>query len=134
MLKLFIFQTQFVLMLVYCALTHFSPKCQYAAGFTYFISFNIIVFLLLFVNFYSKSYKRPKDTLTQKENIHQNGHYTINGKTHKGNGINPEFSTNGSKVPYEMNNIGDIKNGNGLTRRPLKESIYGPDFNFSNIE
>ncbi|CAH4008659.1 elongation of very long chain fatty acids protein 7-like [Pieris brassicae] len=113
--------SQFVLMLVYCIWTYFSPQCQYAAGFTYFISFNVIVFLLLFVNFYSKSYKKDA-----KESI-QNGHNKMNGH----NKIkNTKMAINGTKVLYDKFGV---KSDNGVTRRSVKESS-GPDFNFRNFE
>ncbi|XP_041976168.1 elongation of very long chain fatty acids protein 7-like isoform X2 [Aricia agestis] len=52
---------QFLLMLAYCAWTYNSPRCQFAVGFTYFISANVTIFLILFLNFYSKSYKKSKE-------------------------------------------------------------------------
>ncbi|KPJ15880.1 Elongation of very long chain fatty acids protein 7 [Papilio machaon] len=62
---------QFVLMLSYCAWTYFSPRCQYAPGFTYFISANVTIFLILFLNFYVKNYKLQKN---RQHKTMTNGH------------------------------------------------------------
>ncbi|XP_068630459.1 very long chain fatty acid elongase 7-like [Battus philenor] len=69
---------QFVLMLSYCAWTYYSPRCQYAPGFTYFISANVTIFLILFLNFYVKNYKMRKDKKLKA---------TTNGFSASANGI-----------------------------------------------
>ncbi|KAL4711173.1 hypothetical protein ACJJTC_015282 [Scirpophaga incertulas] len=139
---------QFVLMLLYCAWTHFSPRCQYAAGFTYFICTNVIIFLILFLNFYSKSYKEKRDA-EKRTKVEYNK--TCNGLKKNGfiksdeiknkrankeqNGLNKSDDKNTIEAedyitPYEVTNAcGDYqKNGKVyLTRRTAKEA-FGPEF------
>ncbi|CAK1553382.1 unnamed protein product [Leptosia nina] len=126
---------QFILMLLYCVWTHFSPRCQYAAGFTYFISFNVIVFLLLFLNFYSKSYKSKGSKRDESIEV-QNGHCKLNGAKlnvgDKENGIYKNGSLNGTQVPYDTNAFKDMKIENGLKRR--SKECNGPDLSFRSIE
>ncbi|CAG9560154.1 unnamed protein product [Danaus chrysippus] len=103
---------QFVLMLLYCAWTHNSPRCQYATGFTYFIFINVTIFLILFLNFYYKNYKIKMDAKKEYEktqngvrtNKHTNG---INDKNYKKeNGVCSQVrneTNDADDIPYEVN-------------------------------
>lgn len=136
---------QFVLMLTYCAWTHNSSRCQYASGFTYFISSNITIFLLLFLNFYSKSYKKrnAEKMLKEEHEKIRNGLTTsLNGvskngiKRQKENGLHENDLKN---IPNrEQNNCDNKADGDSnedyflLTRRAAKIDS-GPEYNFENI-
>lgn len=132
-------------MLSYCAWTYFSPRCQYATGFTYFISANVTIFLLLFLNFYSKSYKsRGKITKDNTEKA-QNGVKTDlkqNGVTDrckkKENGVcaeNCKEFNNLEEIPYEVEKgCGDyIKDGKMFITRRTAKAAYGPQLDFDDI-
>lgn len=132
-------------MLVYCAWTHFSPRCQYAAGFTYFICSNILIFLFLFLNFYSKSYKRKKDIEKEirdeyarcRNGVKANGVHT-NGfaKEVKENGVpGKESNDEQDDIPYEVNKAcGDyIKDGKVFITRRTAKATYGPEYDFDSI-
>lgn len=134
-------------MLVYCAWTHFSPRCQYASGFTYFICANVMIFLFLFLNFYSKSYKGKKDVEKEikeeyqktRNGIKANG-VKANGvtqKSEKGNGLHRNDCKNSEAddVPYEVNNAcGDYeKDGKVYLTRRTAKSAFGPEYNFDSI-
>ncbi|KAI8428759.1 hypothetical protein MSG28_007440 [Choristoneura fumiferana] len=139
---------QFVIMLLYCLWTHFSPRCQFAVGFTYFISTNVIIFLFLFLNFYSKSYKKriaekeiKKEFERARNGTKQNGFTEANGlaeKCGKKNGMCTNDCSdipNLEEVPCEVDKAcGDyIKKGKVfLTRRTAKQA-YGPDYDFESI-
>ncbi|CAH0407550.1 unnamed protein product [Chilo suppressalis] len=102
---------QFVMMLFYCAWTHFSPRCQYNSSFTYFISGNITIFLFLFLNFYSKSYKGKKDI---KKEIKEEYNKTRNGiKTDDATKLINAVTQNGKKEEngFHRNNV---NNTNGV--------------------
>ncbi|XP_050342667.1 elongation of very long chain fatty acids protein 7-like [Nymphalis io] len=132
---------QFILMLSYCAWTYNSPRCQYATGFTYFISANVTIFLLLFLNFYSKSYKIKKDC--KKENIKtSNGFNKQNGTTDKSemkdNGVCREEKNDSpsiEEIPFEVNKAcGDyIKDGKVFLTRRTAKATYGPEYDFDRI-
>lgn len=130
-------------MLVYCAWTHFSPRCQYAAGFTYFICSNITIFLFLFLNFYTKSYKRKKDVEKEIKNeyaksrngiktngVHTNG-FTKEVKENRGNDDNDTKDNN----PYEViKACGDYaKDGKVFITRRTAKAAYGPEYDFDSI-
>lgn len=138
-------------MLSYCAWTHFSPRCQFASGFTYFISGNVTIFLLLFLNFYSKSYKNKKAKVIDDENEKaQNG--STNGICKPLNGFASEKYENGENGMHRKNcnNISDLEEVNKayevnkacgdymkdgkvfLTRRTAK-AAYGPEYDFDSI-
>ncbi|CAH2074984.1 unnamed protein product, partial [Iphiclides podalirius] len=89
---------QFVLMLSYCAWTYFSPRCQYEPGFTYFISANVTIFLILFINFYTKNYKllKNKELKAMYDKVKNNT---------ESNGVTRKLSDN------EMELTGDICKG-----------------------
>ncbi|XP_050682372.1 elongation of very long chain fatty acids protein 7-like [Leptidea sinapis] len=139
---------QFILMLLYCACTHYSPRCQYAPGFTYFISANVVIFLFLFLNFYSKSYRRKNGTKCQEyettcTNSTNNNHTNkLNGTKQKCEKFENGFCTPNCLVDNDFDNVahevtkacGDyVKNGKVyLTRRSAK-AAYGPDFNYESI-
>ncbi|XP_049866230.1 uncharacterized protein LOC126366929 [Pectinophora gossypiella] len=53
---------QFLLMLFYNVWTFFSPRCRFSPVFTGIISFNVTVYLALFLNFYVSSYKKKNKT------------------------------------------------------------------------
>lgn len=138
-------------MLSYCAWTHYSPKCQYAAGFTYFISINVTIFLLLFLNFYFKNYKNRKEA---KENgkvqngisnsTSTNDNLKTNGVAEKcekkENGVCPDHEVNGKTnieelIPFEVNKAcGDyIKDGKVYLTRRTAKSAYGQEYDFDSI-
>ncbi|XP_072940387.1 very long chain fatty acid elongase 7-like isoform X2 [Epargyreus clarus] len=138
---------QFVLMLSYCAWTYFSPRCQYATGFTYFISTNVTIFLILFLNFYSKSYK-SKARLAAKEPHKENAQNGMkngvkqNGVTEKckekENGVcgdNCKNAPNLEDIPYEVNKgCGDyIKDGKVYLTRRTAKAAYEPQLDFDSI-
>ncbi|KAM3961963.1 very long chain fatty acid elongase 7 [Aphomia sociella] len=140
---------QFVLMLIYCSWTHFSPRCQYAAAFTYFISANVTIFLVLFLNFYAKSYKIRKDLKKKIENDQgsRNGTTNFNGIC-KSNGIKPEkCEGNGvhkrdckttaelEEIPYEVNKAcGDYtKDGKVFMTRRTAKAAFGSEYDFNSI-
>ncbi|CAH2107728.1 unnamed protein product [Euphydryas editha] len=132
---------QFVLMLSYCAWTYNSPRCQYATGFTYFISANVTIFLLLFLNFYSKSYKMKRESKKENGKI-SNGFNKQNGVTDecemKKNGLCPEANTdtpNIEEIPFEVNKAcGDyIKDGKVFLTRRTAKAAYGPKYDFDSI-
>ncbi|RVE47297.1 hypothetical protein evm_008034 [Chilo suppressalis] len=132
---------QFVMMLFYCAWTHFSPRCQYNSSFTYFISGNITIFLFLFLNFYSKSYKGKKDIkkeIKEEYNKTRNGIKTddatklINAVTQNGkseeNGFhrNNVNNTNGVGDNIKLKNSSEDYSKDGkmlLTRRTLNGTV-----------
>ncbi|KAI5643773.1 GNS1/SUR4 family domain-containing protein [Phthorimaea operculella] len=142
---------QFVLMLSYCAWTHFSPRCQFSVGFTYFISGNVLIFLILFLNFYFKSYKKQKAEKKSK------AEETIRNGT-KQNGVNG-ICLNGGKeemckkkedrlcegdcedipsleeIPYEVNRpCGDYsKNGKVFLSRRTAKTAFGAEYDFDRI-
>ncbi|XP_047985926.1 elongation of very long chain fatty acids protein 7-like [Leguminivora glycinivorella] len=125
---------QFLIMLAYCIWTHFSPRCQFAVGFTYFISANVTIFLCLFLNFYSKSYKKKKsgekevqnEFEKQRNGTKQNGVEANGIATGKNNGVCTNDCTdlsNVEEVPCAVDKAcGDyIKKGKVfLTRRTAK--------------
>jgi hypothetical protein len=140
-------------MLVYCAWTHFSPRCQYASGFTYFICTNVTIFLFLFLNFYSKSYKGKKNIEKQ---IKEEYEKTRNGV--KSNGVTKTIDVNAQNfkkeengvhrndiknkadleddnVPYEVkNDCGDYeKDGKVYLTRRTAKAVHGPNYEFNNI-
>ncbi|XP_023937822.2 elongation of very long chain fatty acids protein 7 [Bicyclus anynana] len=139
---------QFALMLSYCAWTHNSPRCQYAAGFTYFISINVTIFLLLFLNFYSKNYKIRKEAMKQNGKA-QNGFSNSSPNNHKMNGVSEKcekkengvcHETNGTTIidddtPLEVNKAcGDyIKEGKVFLSRRTAKSAHGPDYDYDSI-
>jgi hypothetical protein len=96
-------------MLVYNVWTHFSSRCQYAAGFTYFITANVTIFLFLFLNFYSKSYKKKRNAEReiQKEFEKQRNGTKQNGV--EANGIT-EFGKNGvcTNDCTDISNLDDV--------------------------
>ncbi|XP_028026396.1 elongation of very long chain fatty acids protein 7-like isoform X2 [Bombyx mandarina] len=127
---------QFVLMLAYCAFTHFSPRCQYAAGFTYFICTNITIFLFLFLNFYSKSYKGNEKELKEKQNLDGT----------KADGCNNGYSVNGAcgnackfasleDVPHNVTvPCGDFtKNGKVFLSRRTAKAAFGDKLDYDSI-
>ncbi|CAK1603818.1 unnamed protein product [Parnassius mnemosyne] len=137
---------QFVLMLSYCAWTHFSPRCQYVPGFTYFISANVTIFLILFLNFYVKNYKLKKDKEYKntenkailngiQNNIKTNG---IAKKCSDANGVVGDICKgipNLEEIPCDVEKVcGDfIKDGKAyLTRRTCK-SAYAPKCGFEHM-
>ncbi|XP_053602818.1 very long chain fatty acid elongase 7-like [Plodia interpunctella] len=138
---------QFILMLAYCTWTYFSPRCQFATGFTYFISGNVTLFLLLFLNFYYKSYKIKRSSdKTEKINDKQNG---ITNGICKPKGFASDIYENGDNVqindkkdipdseeiPYEVNNAcGDYaKKGKIFLTRRTAKAAYGPEYDFDSI-
>ncbi|XP_026751278.1 elongation of very long chain fatty acids protein 7-like [Galleria mellonella] len=139
--------TQFILMLLYCVWTHFSPRCQYAAPFTYFISANVTIFLVLFLNFYAKSYKNRKGS----EKKIESDQTTRNGFSSgicKPNGITPDkLEENGvskrdckssgelEEIPYEVNKgCGDYtKDGKVFMTRRTAKAAFGPEYDFDSI-
>ncbi|XP_026729754.1 elongation of very long chain fatty acids protein 7-like isoform X1 [Trichoplusia ni] len=141
---------QFILMLTYCAWTHFSPRCQYASGFTYFICSNITIFLFLFLNFYTKSYKKrnmekknvEKEIKEEYERAH-NGVKTngvckngVNQKKENGlHGNDCKSAPNIEENPCEVNKAcGDyIKDGKLLLTRRTTKSAFGAEFDFDSI-
>ncbi|XP_049865777.1 elongation of very long chain fatty acids protein 7-like [Pectinophora gossypiella] len=142
---------QFVLMLAYCSWTHFSPRCQFAVGFTYFISANVIIFLFLFLNFYSKSYKKQRDAEKEikeeyekaRNGVKRNGVCQPNGVTEekcekKENGLcagDSKDIPNLEDIPYEVNKpCGDyIKNGKVFLTRRTAKATYGAEYDFDSI-
>ncbi|XP_026486124.1 very long chain fatty acid elongase 7-like [Vanessa tameamea] len=132
---------QFILMLSYCAWTYNSPRCQYATGFTYFISANVTIFLLLFLNFYSKSYKIKKESKKENTNT-SNGFNKQNGVTEKcemkENGVCREENNDNpsiEEIPFEVNKAcGDyIKDGKVFLTRRTAKATYGPEYDFDSI-
>ena len=132
-------------MLFYCAWTYNSPRCQYAVGFTYFISANVTIFLILFLNFYTKSYKNKKNLEAKKENgVHTNGfkNSNVHGVSikcdKKENGIckNDKINDDIEEIPYEVNKpCGDyIKDGKVYLTRLTAKAAYGPDYDFDSIK
>lgn len=128
-------------MLVYCAWTHFSPRCQYASGFTYFICANVTIFLLLFLNFYTKSYKARKSVEKEIKEVHEKTRNGIKTNGVKTNGVTPceengIHKNNDEDTPYEVNNIccGDYQKDSKvyLTRRTAK-AAFGPQYDFDSI-
>ncbi|XP_028162550.1 elongation of very long chain fatty acids protein 7-like [Ostrinia furnacalis] len=132
---------QFALMLVYCAWTHFSPRCQYASGFTYFICANVTIFLLLFLNFYSKSYKAKKNVEKEIKEVHEKTRNGIKSNGVKTNGVtqseeNGKIHKNADDdTPYEVNNIcGDYeKDGKVFLTRRTAKTAFGPQYDFDSI-
>ncbi|OWR40661.1 putative Elongase [Danaus plexippus plexippus] len=135
---------QFVLMLLYCAWTHNSPRCQYASGFTYFIFINVTIFLILFLNFYYKNYKIKMDAKKEYEKT-QNGVRTskhtngINDKNYKKeNGVCSQVrneTDDVDDVPCEVNQAcGDfMKDGKVFLSRRTASAAYGPNYDFDSI-
>lgn len=131
-------------MLVYCAWTYNSPRCQYSVGFTYFISANVTIFLALFLNFYTKSYKKKKNLEAKKEN----GVLTNVFKNSNVNGVADkcEMKENGTckdeingdieELPFEVNKAcGDyIKDGKVFLTRRTAKAAFGPDYDFDSIK
>ncbi|XP_034824362.1 very long chain fatty acid elongase 7-like [Maniola hyperantus] len=147
---------QFALMLSYCAWTHYTPRCQYAAGFTYFISINVTIFLLLFLNFYAKNYKNRMEAKKENESVQNgfsnsnvnhkfNGVSDSNNHNHKANGVSEKceknecHETNGKtnieEIPCEVNKAcGDyIKDGKVFLTRRTAKAAYGPEYDFDSI-
>lgn len=132
-------------MLLYCAWTYSSPRCQYATGFTYFISANVTIFLLLFLNFYTKSYKKGKDQDSEikeeyqkSRNYVKNNVFTANGKPEcekKENGKCKGDCKDVDEVPYEVNHAcGDyIKNGKVFLSRRTANATFGAKVDFDSI-
>ncbi|KAG7299704.1 hypothetical protein JYU34_016702 [Plutella xylostella] len=149
---------QFLIMLSYCVWTHYSPRCQYATGFTYFISINVTIFLVLFLNFYSKSYKgkkKPQIDETEPFEKTRNG-VERNGINKVQNGIkNGVKAQNGFEkceakepfmrcgdiggdasetedVAHEVNvPYGDYsKNGKMYLTRRTAKAVNGPEYDF----
>ncbi|KAI5643772.1 GNS1/SUR4 family domain-containing protein [Phthorimaea operculella] len=54
---------QFILMLTYIVYTQMSPKCNFSTFFNGFIGFNISVYLILFLDFYFRSYRKKSDKI-----------------------------------------------------------------------
>ncbi|XP_045446289.1 elongation of very long chain fatty acids protein 7-like [Melitaea cinxia] len=136
---------QFVLMLSYCAWTYNSPRCQYATGFTYFISANVTIFLLLFLNFYAKSYKMKRDSKKENDKT-SNGFNKQNGVMDernggcdmKENGICREANTdapNIEEIPFEVNKAcGDYtKDGKMFLTRRTAKATYGSEYDYDSI-
>lgn len=132
-------------MLFYCAWTYNSPRCQYAVGFTYFISANVTIFLLLFLNFYSKSYKNKKNIESKKENgkvtngfnsPNQNGVSDKCDKKVNGTCREDKSDTDIEEIPFEVNKAcGDyIKDGKVFLTRRTAKAAYGPDYDFDSIK
>lgn len=135
-------------MLLYCAWTYFSPRCQYATGFTYFISANVTIFLLLFLNFYTKSYKKGKDPEGEINEEYQKSRNGVKNNVFATNGIQEcEKKENGKckgeckgttgveEVPYEVNHsCGDyIKNGKVFLSRRTANAAFGAKVDFDSI-
>lgn len=139
-------------MLAYCANTHFSPRCQYATGFTYFICSNILVFLFLFLNFYSKSYKKKYfEKVTDRDYTKSHNGVKTNGVFK--NGITKDVKENGSQgedvhnnenknannakddIPYEVERgCGDyIKDGKTYITRRTAKAAYGSEHDFESL-
>lgn len=139
------------MMLAYCAVTHFSPRCQYAAGFTYFISANVTVFMFLFLNFYSKNYKKQRDAAKEikeefertRNGINKNGVTKPNGVTkdkseEKENGMCGDCCKgipNLEEIPYEVNDpCGDCPtDGKVFLTRRIAKAPLGPEYDFDSI-
>ncbi|KAG6465127.1 hypothetical protein O3G_MSEX014949 [Manduca sexta] len=133
---------QFILMLAYCAWTHFSPRCQYASGFTYFICTNITIFLFLFLNFYSKSYKKRIEKKVNADSETRNGETKANGVC---NGVkrNNENGVNGNcknvpyleEIPYEVDAAcGDYsKDGSVYLTRRTAKGAFSSEYDFDSI-
>lgn len=128
-------------MLTYCTWTHFSPRCQYASGFTYFICSNITIFLFLFLNFYSKSYKKrnvEKEIKDEYEKAH-NGVKTItNGvKQKQENGVRASACktiSNLEEVPIDIKAGGDyIHDSNFFLSRRTGKTTFGAEYDFDSI-
>ena len=56
---LWLFQTQFLLVSIHTSQLFFDPDCNYPLMFGYWIGLYAVVFLLLFADFYVKSYRHP---------------------------------------------------------------------------
>lgn len=133
-------------MLAYCANTHFSPRCQYAAGFTYFICSNILIFLFLFLNFYSKSYKK-KGLKKEIEDDYVKNHNGVKTNGVCKNGVLKDVKENGSKadtnvdtnilddIPYEVEMGGGdyIKDGKRYITRRTAKAAYGAEYDFDSL-
>lgn len=137
-------------MLTYCAWTHFSPRCQYASGFTYFICSNITIFLFLFLNFYTKSYKKRN---LEKKNIEKeikeeydrahNGVKTngvckngVNNKKENGlQGSDCKIVSNIEEIPCVVNKAcGDyVKDGKFFLSRRMAKTACGAEYDFDSI-
>ncbi|CAB3228025.1 unnamed protein product [Arctia plantaginis] len=138
---------QFMLMLAYCSWTHFSPRCQYASGFTYFICSNITIFLFLFLNFYYKSYKKSrteKEIKDEYEKAHNGAQTSKNGvckngvKQKKENGVHAcvckTISNLEDDVPYDIKAGGDyIHDSNFILSRRTGKTTYGAEYDFDSI-
>ena len=59
MLLLWLFQTQFLLVSIHTSQLFFDPDCNYPLMFGYWIGLYAVVFLVLFADFYVKSYRQP---------------------------------------------------------------------------
>lgn len=114
------FQSQFLIMLFYCIVTHFSPRCQFAPQFTYFCFCNVSTLLFLFYKFYYKSYKLNK--------LKQNGVHPVHPAE--------ENTTEDDTTPCEAKShvIGDYcKNGKMLLTRRTAKAAYGVGCNFNTL-
>lgn len=140
-------------MLAYCLWTYFSPRCQYATGFTYFISANVIIFLFLFLNFYSKSYKKQRDAEKEIQQEFEKSQAARNGVKKNGvcksNGVAAECDKkengmcagdcknipNVEDVPFEVNDpCGDYaKDGKVFLTRRTAKAAFGAEYDFDSI-
>ncbi|KAJ0180132.1 hypothetical protein K1T71_004723 [Dendrolimus kikuchii] len=113
---------QFILMLAYCAHTHFSSRCQYASGFTYFICTNITIFLFLFLNFYSKSYKAKKNIEREIKEEYEKARNGIK-RCSNGSTIKPENGITDGNLSSNPER-GDCKSTKDLSKDDFQSHCY----------
>ncbi|GBP79576.1 Elongation of very long chain fatty acids protein 7 [Eumeta japonica] len=130
---------QFMLMLAYCVWTHLTPRCQFANNFTYFICTNVSIFLLLFLNFYSKSYVSANKTPEQQiKEAFEKGKSGIAVNSRNGlckGGANKLPNEMVDEKSYEMDLSYCNDNANSevfITRRSTK-AAYASECEFSDV-
>ena len=75
-MTLLLLQTQFMLVCIHTSQLFFLPECDYPLTFGYWIGSYAVIFLVLFADFYIKSYRKPTATANKmlEKRPEMNGH------------------------------------------------------------